>query len=1026
MLYKNKCKKYTDEMFKSPSSEYRGTPFWSWNTKLEEGALRRDIACLDKMGFGGFNMHPRAGMATKYLSEDFMNCVKACVDEAKKRGMYAWLYDEDKWPSGFAGGYVTKIPEYRFRFLRICENMLESEPKDSAISNGERYFVAAYDVMCTSDGRIVTYKRIDEADRAEGRKMYAYCDCIYNSPWYNNTTYIDAMNPDAVKKFVEITHEKYKENVGTDFGGTIPAVFTDEPQFLSYALPYTVNNSLAEINYCKPWTPDFDETFKREYGYSIIDKLPEILFERADGVLPEARYHYMDHITTRFDEAFAKTCGEWCEKNGIAFSGHINNEHTLSDMTLAVGDPLRFYKHMQLPGVDLLCDKREFGTFKQCQSAVHQYGREGMLSELYGVTGWDFDFRGHKLQGDWQAALGVTIRVPHLSWLSMNGDAKRDYPASIGHQSAWYTEYRYVEDHFARVASILTRGKPKVKVGVIFPLESYWLYFGPNDLTGEKRAQLQADYNTVLDSLLFGLVDFDLISEGLLKEQAGEITDELTVGEMKYSTILLPALETVRSTTLDLLEKFADMGGKVIFAGGCPTYVDGKPSNKAKALYEKSIHCRLTAYDMCNALEAERLVDIRLDDGTRTNNFIYNMRTEDDCDWLFIAHCTIQKPVTDSSHPQNLHIKIRGEYAPMLYDTVNGEIKEISYRVSDGFTYIDTLLYYHDSLMLRLNKHGSNCLLLPEIEAKKTVKTIDFKHKVKYARNEENVLLLDRARWSLDGGELNEEEEILKLDNLCRSTLGLPTKPNGLPQPWAMEPEVLSHKVRLVFEINSECDLSGVKLALEDAEKAEILFNGERIANTAVGYYVDECYKTVALPNIKEGKNTLDVTLPCGMTTNTEWCYLIGDFDVKASGAMTTLLPPSDEITFGSITTQGLPFYGGILTYKTEIDVPDCDLRLHANRYRGAMVKIRIDGEEKGCIVYEPYTLKADGIKAGRHTVEFTVYLSRYNTFGSMHNISDNNWIGPNHWYSNDDKWCYEYVLKDAGILASPVIEILE
>ena len=140
------------------------------------------------MGFGGFNMHPRAGMATKYLSEDFMNCVKACVDEAKKRGMYAWLYDEDKWPSGFAGGYVTKIPEYRFRFLRICENMLESEPKDSAISNGERYFVAAYDVMCTSDGRIVTYKRIDEADRAEGRKMYAYCDCIYNSPWYNNTT----------------------------------------------------------------------------------------------------------------------------------------------------------------------------------------------------------------------------------------------------------------------------------------------------------------------------------------------------------------------------------------------------------------------------------------------------------------------------------------------------------------------------------------------------------------------------------------------------------------------------------------------------------------------------------------------------------------------------------------------------------------------------------------------------------------------------------------------------------------------
>lgn len=53
----------------------------------------------------------------------------------------------------------------------------------------------------------------------------------------------------------------------------------------------------------------------------------------------------------------------------------------------------------------MLCDRREFSTAKQAESAVHQFGREGMTSELYGVTNWDFDFRGHKLQGDWQALL---------------------------------------------------------------------------------------------------------------------------------------------------------------------------------------------------------------------------------------------------------------------------------------------------------------------------------------------------------------------------------------------------------------------------------------------------------------------------------------------------------------------------------------------------------------------------------------------------------------------------------------------
>ena len=91
---------------------------------------------------------------------------------------------------------------------------------------------------------------------------------------------------------------------------------------------------------------------------------------------------------------------------------------------------------------------------------VHQFGYEGMLSELYGVTAWDCDFRTYKHQGDWQAALGVTVRVPHLSWYAMGGEAKRDYPASISYQSPWYKKFSVVEDHFARLNTALTRGEP--------------------------------------------------------------------------------------------------------------------------------------------------------------------------------------------------------------------------------------------------------------------------------------------------------------------------------------------------------------------------------------------------------------------------------------------------------------------------------------------------------------------------------------------------------------------------------------
>ena len=114
-----------------------------------------------------------------------------------------------------------------------------------------------------------------------------------------------------------------------------------------------------------------------------------------------------------------------------------------------------------------------------------------MLSEIYGVTNWDYDFKGHKLQGDFQAALGVTIRVPHLSWMTMKGEAKRDYPASIFYQSPWYKEYPMIENHYARLNTAMTRGQCSVRVGVIHPIESFWLLWGPKQQTAAQREQAQ-------------------------------------------------------------------------------------------------------------------------------------------------------------------------------------------------------------------------------------------------------------------------------------------------------------------------------------------------------------------------------------------------------------------------------------------------------------------------------------------------------------------------------------------------------
>ena len=105
--------------FANPPAQFRGKPFWAWNGKLEESELRRQIRIMKKMGFGGFFMHSRVGLDTPYLGKEWFKSVEACIDEAKKNNMEAWLYDEDRWPSGAAGGLVTKNPAYRMRRLHV-------------------------------------------------------------------------------------------------------------------------------------------------------------------------------------------------------------------------------------------------------------------------------------------------------------------------------------------------------------------------------------------------------------------------------------------------------------------------------------------------------------------------------------------------------------------------------------------------------------------------------------------------------------------------------------------------------------------------------------------------------------------------------------------------------------------------------------------------------------------------------------------------------------------------------------------
>ena len=1021
MLYqKNKAEALDIGLFKQPTKEYRAAPFWSWNCELKKEVLEKQIEIMKEMGFGGYYMHTRVGMATPYLSDEFMDLIGACIEKGKQIGMNSYLYDEDRWPSGTAGGFTVKASEEnRQKFLWFTYHpyndgtltLEEDIAKAKEVTDEKFTLLACFDILLNQESKLISYRRINIEDTVSigHEKWFAYME--YGS-------YCDVMRKETIDTFIDLTYERYKERFGQEFESHSPTIFTDEPQMYAKKV---LDHASDKTGIRFPYTNDFDETFAQKYGVHIEDHFPVLVWENADNSISPIRYYYHDHSTERFAEAFCDNIGRWCGENGIMFTGHMMNEATLYSQTTSVGEAMRHYRGFQLPGIDMLCDYRELNTAKQAQSAARQYGKEGVMSELYGVTNWDFDFRGHKLQGDWQAAMGITHRVPHLYWVSMGGEAKRDYPASIGHQSPWYREYSHIEDHFARVNTVMTRGTPDVRIAVIHPIESYWLHFGPADQTGTHRSDIGDRFENMTKWLLFGLHDFDFVAESLLPEQYKESDTDFVIGKMKYKTVIVPYLETIRSTTLEALKKFHAAGGEIIFMGKAPIYVDAIPSDEPAEFAKR---CKIIPWSesaLLEAVEHNRFLDIRKKDGYPPSNIIYQLRNDNDCKHLFISH--VNKMDYDTAPMITTSVTLNGEWRVAEYDTIKGEKRRIPVIYRNGNTVFSWQQAVCDSLLLELKagKDTRDGDFLPA-ESRYT-KAECPAHKASYEMEEPNVLLLDRPSFSFRGSEWSDPMDVLKIDDILRQMLGDIVNRRKRPQPWQIPLDKNPKEVvSLRFTVESDIEYEGAHLALEYPQYSEVIFNGISVPTEVDGTYVDDAIATIRLPKIKKGENELIIRLRYGNIDSVESYYILGNFGVEVHGYYAKITSLPECLYFESITNQKMGFYGGNLKYSFKINGGG-KKTLEISKYRGAVIKVLVNGEEKGYIDFPPHRLPLGELSEGEHTVDLILYGNRMNTFGQLHKTDEHlAWTGPDSWRTKGRFWTDEYMLTRTGILTAPRI----
>lgn len=1014
------------ELFRNPTSEYRGKPFWAWNGELQKEELLRQIHVMKEMGFGGFFMHSRTGLETEYLGDEWFQLVNLCAKEAKKLGLEAWLYDEDRWPSGTAGGMVTIEEEFRRKYLTLS---LESEVTETAD------IIGVYEGIVQERRLIGEYKRIDVPLNQTPKSGMVYMvvrkAMMKPGSFYNGYTDVDRLNIAATRRFLELTHERYKKYCLDEPDQDIAGIFTDEPNRGMVFSDFS--DSGEELKWSVPWTTTLFDRFEKEYGYDILEHLPELFLIPEKCEVSKIKWQYMELLQCMFLDNFAKPVYEWGEKNKLKITGHVLHEDRLIAQTIPCGSIMRYYEWLNCPGIDVLTQYQYVPWVpKLLESAARQNGQSWKLSELYAATGWQMTFQDYKNIGDWQAFFGVNLRCLHLSWYTMKGEAKRDYPSSILHQSTWYQEFSAVEDYFSRINVVMTQGKPCCDTLVLQPVESVWSQAHVEWSNGlEEKDTALRDLEEHFRQLFFWIcetqTDFDYGDEGIIAEKGAIITREdkvfFQIGECFYKRIIVSGLLTIRLSTVALLKKFQTMGGEIVFFGQPPKYIDCIECSDFGRMFRQAEWMKFTAEAVSHYFSSvPKLVTICENSGAQKDIYIQTRITEQEY-FIFILNTNLKKEYQSV----RFHINL-ADYWIQYWDCSTGSRYTLEYKASNQIE-LDFTPGKEYILYAARQKEEQ----IPVFQSKKVVTSVPLKEPVEYSINEDNICVLDYASMSFNNELLSEEDEVILLDRKLRDHCKLEYRSGEMIQPWFAKKQKEHSagilKLSYQFFLNKVVD-GDLYLVLEDADKYQIEINGQKNCVKAVkGFWIDICFSKLLIDKntLRIGLNTIVLSVDYNKEIGLENIYIVGKFGVFFKGQQKLIDELPQSIQFGNLVDQGFPFYSGkirynfILPHKAE----NQRFRIKLNNYGGACVRVYYEDMQQiiGWNTAESLYYSMCGTE---EKIDVEVVLNRRNTFGPLHRFPlEQEYCSPESFLPANNENKREYALYPSGLLEVPEVEYL-
>lgn len=547
-------------------------------------------------GFGGVVANV---VGHHYLEDDEdWRVFTAGVQAAKELGMRLWIYDEQGYPSGAAGGIVLRDhPEYEAQNLVRMRESFEGGEVQMRPPTGWLYAVRAEalhegqeiaeDVTSRigDDGylRLPTPSRCT-VTRFDARRAYEGTHATRNV--FRLRRYINVLRREAVDYFLEVTGERYLRRLGED-ARAVEAVFTDEPSFMSAYFPeipewwrrgVMVQDEPEESFDAVPmiaWDDSMPRRFRERWG---CDLLPELnrLFEGDSPRDLRVRHDFYQLQSEVYADTYFGTQQARFSKDGIEFSGHVLAEESIVHHVACEANVLADLKQMGIPGIDMLnsvgeeiMDSPRLLTCKYGSSAAHLAGREQVMSEVSEFEqrslGRETTLAERRGAVAVQMALGVTTLTSYYPWHETDPD-----------------ERRRTLDFWARLAPVVRCGTHIADFAVLYPIRAAWAAYKPVDqvlrpeLVDEPLRSMDAHLLRIARAILGAGLDFDFIDTRDLISAAVS-GGRLGVANESYPALVIPPGAAMCPKDLERTEAFVEAGGRVIAFEPCSEFSLGRP-----------------------------------------------------------------------------------------------------------------------------------------------------------------------------------------------------------------------------------------------------------------------------------------------------------------------------------------------------------------------------------------------------------------------------------------------------------------